>query len=113
MGLLSSFVDGMDDTIVPSGDMKKPMSVSLQFVNNYEDNTMSLKLNGIELEVSGGAAPIHEDLTLYLLPVGQGDIVQIDNIEVDGQNIGSEDDRSYAFGPVLSVLFSLGRAANN
>merc|ERR1719461_699323 len=77
--------------------MEEPMSVSLIFVNNYEDNMMSLKLNGIEHEVSGGAVPIHEDLTLYLLPIGQGNIVQINNIEVDGQNIGSEDDRAYAF----------------
>merc|ERR1712048_391966 len=111
--LLKSFVDGVDDTIVPSGDMEEPMSVQVEFVNNYEDNTMSLKLNGIELEVSGGAAPTNEDLTLYLFPVGQGEIMQITDIEVDGQNIGSEDDRAYAFGPVLSVLFSLGRAANN
>merc|ERR1712157_18535 len=104
--LLQSFADGMDDTIVPSGNMEEPMSVSLEFVNNYEERTMLLTLNGIELEVSGGAAPINEDLTLYFLPVGQGEIMQITDIEVDGQNIGSENERAYAFGPVLSVLFS-------
>merc|ERR1712019_18834 len=97
--------------IVPNGYMEAatPLSVSLQFVNNHEDNTMTLKLNGVEHEVSGGAVPIHGDLTLYLLPVGQGDIVQIDNIEVNGHNIGSEDDRAYAF----SAGSLLGRVALN
>merc|ERR1712048_663289 len=117
--LLSSFVDAMDETTVPDGDMEAamPMSVSLEFVNNYEDNTLSLKLNGIELEVSGRAVPIHEDLTLYLLPIGEGEIMQIFDIEVDGQNIGSEDDRAYALanfvtgGVIAGIrgIFTLGR----
>merc|ERR1711933_375054 len=85
-----------DSTILPpTEDKEAAMSVTLEFVNNYKENTLSFKVNGIEHEVSGGAAPTREDLTLYLLPIGEGQIMQIDNLEVDGQNIGSEDDRAY------------------
>merc|ERR1712048_1457824 len=55
--LSSYIVDAADDAIVPNGYMEAatPLSVSLEFMINYEDNTMSLNLNGIEHEVSGGA----------------------------------------------------------
>jgi len=94
--LPASFFDNA--ILPPTEDKEAAMSVTLEFVNNLEENTLSFKVNGIEHEVSGGAAPTSEDLTLYLLPIGEGQIMQIDNIEVDGQNIGSEDDRAYGLG---------------
>jgi len=92
-------VEGIDDAIAPkSNEDMEPMSVTLEFVNNHSDNTLSFKFNGVEREVSNGAAPTNEDLTLYLLPSREGEIMQITDIEVDGQNIGSEDERAYGLG---------------
>merc|ERR1719410_670199 len=56
--LPASFFDNA--ILPPTEDKEAAMSVTLEFVNNYKENTLSFKVNGIEHEVSGGAAPTSE-----------------------------------------------------
>merc|ERR1712130_1099887 len=50
-------VEGIDDAIAPkSNEDMEPMSVTLEFVNNHSDNTLSFKFNGVERSEQRGSA---------------------------------------------------------